>query len=123
MLSKTRTTIITLIAASSFAGASMAPAVAQATKNTGAYKKSSEAIKAQQPKNRCADLKLTFENYITLAEIEGKNGNVDNAVKDVEAAQDQHQRAENIGCGWAAQVALPGQPPVPVTSGHVTALS
>lgn len=121
MLSKTRT-VIPLVAAFGLSGASMVPAAALAAPNTGGYQKSSEAIKQKAQTNRCADLKVTEENWVSMAELDVKAGRTADAEKDLENAQEQTTRAQNIGCGWAAQIAPPRQPAVPVSSGHPTAL-
>jgi hypothetical protein len=118
MLSKTgTTTIITLIAASSFAGASMVPAVAQATKNTGAYKKSSEAMKVRPYTGTCAQAGRQFSAYEEQAELAEGKGETKVAAEERDMANKTYDAGAAKGCWPAVRLSPPTPAPV-----HVTAL-
>jgi hypothetical protein len=127
MLTKTRTTIIALVAASSFAGASVVPAVSQASKNTGAYSKSSEAYKKAQQEEFCGNLS-TIWNDVDAMYVGAL------AAKETERAaairanlNEIGKLARKSGCGWGQEVA-PESPtplaetPVGATQGAEAAL-
>jgi hypothetical protein len=110
-----RTTIIALVASLSFTAASVVPSISQASKNTGAYSKSSEAKKAQEQAWLCHQmLGMMNEDLQAL-------GNA-HAAEDQAAINDAREKVngdylmgyEN-GCAWASRL----QPPESPTSGLV----
>jgi hypothetical protein len=70
---KTRSTIIALVASAGLAATS-APftPVASASKNTGGYQKTVGKVKAWQ--NTCGNAQISFENALTLAEVDKASG-------------------------------------------------
>jgi len=121
LTTKIRTTFIALVAASSFAAVTgpLAP-VASASKNTGAFSKSSEAHK-QKLMGGCAKAKITFENWVNMAENDAEAGNQKDFEHDIDGAQATHEVAKREGCSWAARV-TPSQNPVTIAPPRLTAL-
>jgi hypothetical protein len=108
---KIRTTIIALVATSSFAAASIVPAVSQAAKNTGAYSKSAESTKAAM----CHMITEYFNEALqdlAKAHASGDQAAINKARENVNA--DYLEGYEN-GCAWATRVTSPSSP----TSGIV----
>jgi hypothetical protein len=99
---KIRTTIIALVASTSFAATSVVPTVSQATQNTGAYSKSSEA----QKQAKCERLGKWFEEDVNAADKAGKTeGYASTKFKDAMAgAALDVAAAKQAGCSWAARV-------------------
>jgi hypothetical protein len=105
MNTKIRTTIIALVASASFGVASVAPAVSQATKNTGAYSKSSEAYKKAQQEELCGNLSTWWNNEDAdyVGALAAKDKTLAAALK---ANMDAIGKlARKYGCGWGQEVA------------------
>jgi hypothetical protein len=125
---KIRTTIITLVAASSFAGASVVvPAVSQASKNNGTYSKSSEAYKKAQQEEFCGNLS-TIWNDTDAIYVGALSKNETERAAAVRATLNEIAKlARKSGCGWGQEVA-PESPtalaetPVGATQGTEAAL-
>jgi len=100
LTTKVRTTIIALLATFSFTAASVIPAVSQASKNTGAYKKSAEAQKKKQ--ELCLASQQTWldalEGY-EAAEVGSKR-----AMELAEIADNMRALGKLEGCAWAGRV-------------------
>lgn len=109
---KIRTTIIALIAASSFAVASTAPAVSQAAKNTEGFSKSSES-------KFCSYTWGLFESYVNKADAAHKAGNLQATRERLNEAQETVNNAKAEGCGWAFRVAPPAQMVTPLPAGNL----
>ena len=111
LTTKIRTAIIAVVAISGFAAASVVPAVSQATKNTGAYSKSVEAMKG----NDCHFLLEAFNESLFKLRLDEKNGASDAQIKlDRLGANGMLGEGWREGCAWAREV-----PPVSPTSGIV----
>jgi hypothetical protein len=111
LTTRIRTTIIALVASSGFAAASMVPAVSQASKNTGAYSKSVEAMKG----NACHFLLEQFNESLFKLRQDEKSGASDAQIKqDRDGANGMLGEGFVEGCAWALEV-----PPVSPTSGIV----
>jgi hypothetical protein len=111
---KTRTSIIALVAAFSVATA-VGPSVSQATRNTGAYSKSAEAKEKQEQAFWCHQMLGMFnEDLQTLgnAHASGDQAAINQARKEVNA---DYQMGYDAGCAWASRV----RPPESPTSGLV----
>jgi hypothetical protein len=108
---KIRTSIIALVATFSFTAASVLPAVSQATKNTGAYSKSVEALKG----NNCHFLLEMFNESLFNLRVHEKSGASDAQIKlDRLAANGMLGEGWREGCAWAREV-----PPLSPTAGIV----
>jgi hypothetical protein len=107
MLSKTRTTIITLVAAFSFGSAAIVPTVAQADTKTG----------SKATEQRCEQLAGIFEEAVNEAsQLYEKEGNGTAFKGALGIAGLAKHIAANEGCDWASRVRLPNGSP---TSGLV----
>jgi len=96
--SKIRTTVITLVAASSFAFASVPfTSIASAAPNNHGYAKTVGKRK-QLWQNTCANAQISFDNALTLAEVEAGQGDMKNAMKDLDLATTIHDNANASGC-------------------------
>jgi hypothetical protein len=104
---KLRTTIIAIVAAFSFAAASVAPAVSQASKNTGAYSKSSEAKAQKQLESFCGDLQGIAQGQIGYAVAAELEGDALSAAYHYNDANETIETAKGLGCSWASRVQLP----------------
>src|SRR6202035_1259142 len=115
LTTKVRTTIIALLATLSFTAASVIPGVSQASKNTGAYKKSAEAQKKKQ--ELCLASQQTWldalEGY-EAAEVGSKR-----AMELAEIADNMRALGKLEGCGGAARCVPPPQAPHPLGGGRV----
>jgi hypothetical protein len=107
LTTKIRTTIIALVAASSFAATSVVPAVSQASKNTGAYSKSSEAKKKKQ--EHCLASEQTW-----LSAMEGYDAaevGSQRATQLAELIDEMRAFGKAEGCSWAIRV-RPAETPI-----------
>src|ERR1700730_123890 len=108
---KIRTSIIALVATFSFTAASVLPAASQATKNTGAYSKSVEAMK----KDQCHFLLEQFNESLFNLRVHEKSGASDAQIKlDRLAANRMLGEGWQEGGAWAR-----AEPPVSRTAGIV----
>jgi hypothetical protein len=104
MLTKTRTTIIALIASASFATAAIAPAVSSAQK-----------IDAGSHAATCEVYRLTYELWDELQENADANGQYDLAAYYAEQETAARDAATAEGCSWPS-AALTKIVKVPVTA-------
>jgi hypothetical protein len=110
LTTKIRTSIISLIAAGSFATAAVLPAVSQASKNTGAYEKSLEAEKSVH-EAICGDFWRHFEAAVNNADTLYKQEGNSAAFKQ-ELANAKANLGSGVanGCDWASHVQPPSEP-------------
>ena len=92
-----RTTIIALVASAGLAATSapLTP-VASASKNTGGYQRTVGKVKAWQ--NTCANAQISFENALTLAEVDRNGGNQAASGQDIKLAETIKDNANASGC-------------------------
>jgi len=105
MNTKIRTAIITLIAACSFATATIAPTVAQAQKTNNALKK-----------KKCDDLETEYWRWTQIVEQDVAEGRLDQAAQDAPIVTTYLNEGQVNGCSWAAAVG-PAEPTGPVKEG------
>jgi hypothetical protein len=123
---KIRTTIIAL-AVSSFAAASLLPAVSQASRNTGAYSKSSEAYKKAQQEEFCGQLSTIWNDVDDMYVSALSKKESERAAAIAANLNEISKLARKSGCGWGQEVA-PESPtalaetPVGATQGAEAAL-
>jgi hypothetical protein len=125
--SKIRTTIIALVTASCFAAASVVPAVSQASRNTGAYSKSSEAYKKAQQEEFCGQLSTIWNDVDDMYVGALAKKETERAAAIRANLNEIGKLARKSGCGWGQEVA-PESPtalaetPVGATQGSEAAL-
>jgi len=93
--SKTRTTLITLIAALCVATATIAPAVSQADKNNGTYQKT---VGKRRWMNTCANAQISYTNWTDLSRQEFIKGETAYSGQDKEVAEKIKSNAGASGC-------------------------
>lgn len=120
---KTRTFVIALVTSASFAATAAVPAVSQADKNNGGYKKSIEGNKAKQNEGySCVTQQATYEDFIDLQEQADKEGNDKQAAFLSEGALKTFEIAKAHGCAWVLHREKPSQvspPPGATAPGQV----
>jgi hypothetical protein len=92
---KTRTTLTALIAALSFATATIAPAVSQADKNNGTYQKT---VGKRRWMNTCANAQVSYTNWTELSRQEFIKGETAYSGQDKEVAEKIKANASASGC-------------------------
>jgi hypothetical protein len=94
---KIRTTIIALVASAGLAATSapLTP-VASASKNTGGYQKTVGKVKAWQ--NTCANAQISFENALTMAEVDKTSGDLNSRDQDLKLAETIMNNGRASGC-------------------------
>ena len=99
-----RTLAAALIAALAvaLAAASFAPD-AQASKNTGRFKQSSEAVKLERLSRAqlCDSLQGSYQDLTVLAEGAFEQGQLASSTQYDDAANEAKRQAGHMGCGWA----------------------
>ena len=103
MLTKTRTTIITLIATSSFAAASVVPAVSQA-KPIDPYRTAStkQAVKKQVVGGVCGGLGKRYEEFVKQLEIAHSEEDAEGIKHAREKANEYLAAGYELGCAFAS---------------------
>ena len=119
LITKTRTTIIALVAAFSFAAASMVPTVAQARKYVYERAKQSALDNAVVAGPACDNLRVGYN--FDLAELEKAHARKDDfGIKFWRnEANGDYNQAYGMGCGWAARVKPPESSPTWVVGGAI----
>jgi hypothetical protein len=93
---KIRTTVITLVAATSFGTASIAPAVSHATKNNYGYAKT--VGKRKQWHNTCANAQISYSNWTELSRQEFIKGETAYSGQEKEVVEKIKETATASGC-------------------------
>ena len=103
MLTKTRTTIIALIAASSFAAASVVPAVSQA-KPIDPYRTVTTklAVKKQVVGGVCGGLGQRYEEFLKQLDLAHREEDADGIKHAREKANEYLGAGYELGCAFAA---------------------
>ena len=115
-----RTSLAAVLAAATclaVAAGPIAPA-ADAAKNTGRYKTSSEAKRKKQ--RQCKAMEVAFDNWLIVADAAAQDGDAAHWNEAVDNAGKTYDNAKAAGCAWAARVAPPQTPP---RTGAVTTVS
>jgi Spy/CpxP family protein refolding chaperone len=96
---KLRTAVALLAAASTVAA--VAPAASASKHIPGRFNKSSEGQRLKQQQDKCQNLKLTYDNWGTLIDVDLQNGNSADANKDLDSQTQTYDYAKSQGCAWA----------------------
>ena len=96
---KLRTAVALLATASTVAA--IAPAASASKPIPGRFNKSSEGQRLKQQQDKCQNLKLTYDNWGTLVDVDLKNGKGADAQKDLDSQTQTHDYANSLGCAWA----------------------
>jgi hypothetical protein len=100
MNAKIRTIMLTLIAAGSFATATVVPALSQADKNNSIYAKTAahKFGNVNWYVGGCADAQNTFTGESEQVGVDLKEGNIKAALTDAANAMKTAELAKNAGC-------------------------
>ena len=112
---KTRTTIITVVAAFSFGGASLVPAVARAKTNNGKSGTNERAKMKQAIKEHAEMCERTENNFNEYGAKAKAATDPKVAVAWYDSAFQEEEYAKEHGCAWAARVRPPESPTSGIT--------
>jgi hypothetical protein len=108
--SQIRTSIVALVATSSFAAMSVVPTVSQASKNTGAYSKSAEATKKRDQAIMCQSALDSLNADLQALANAHASGDQAAINKAREEANSDYLWGYEGGCAWASHMLPPESP-------------